>query len=109
MIDVPITTYPGPWEKYGGGIINEGTYIAKNENTDCRLSVSMGSHQSFSLTAGDALSFADGATVLKSGIQSKEEVAALAVRFMREYPNAKWEGGSRGTLVDADGNTIFFP
>lgn len=108
MTDFPLTTYPKNWTKDSGGIINEGTYIAKNTVTGCRLSVSVGSlgGRSYSLTAGEALSFADGATVLRAGIESPEEVAALAVRFMREYPLARWEGGREGRLVDENGDRI---
>jgi len=43
MTDVLLTTYPNNWAKDSGGIINEGTYIAKNTVTGCRLSVSVGS------------------------------------------------------------------
>jgi len=108
MTDITLTTYPNNWAEDSGGIINEGTYIAKNTVTGCRLSVSVGSlgGRSYSLTAGEALSFADGAKVLKAGIQSPEEVATLAVRFMREYPLSTWEGGRKGRLVDENRDLI---
>lgn len=111
MLSIPLETYPNSWTECGGGILREGAYIAENAETGCRLSVSAGSlgGVSYSLTAGEALSFADGATVLEAGIKSKEETAALAVRFMRGYPLARWKGGWRGQLVDGDGNRIRFP
>lgn len=108
MTDIPLTTYPKNWAEHLGGIINEGTYIAKNTVTGCRLSVSVGSlgGRSYNLTAGEALSFADGAKVLQAGIESPEEVAGLTVRFMRKYPLATWEGGRNGRLVDQNGDPI---
>jgi len=111
MLSIPLETYPNNWTERGGGIVRVGTYIGENTETSCRLSVSEGSLSgvSYSLTAGEALSFADGATVLKAGIDSKEETAALAIQFMREYPLARWEGGRRSRLLDGDGNRIRFP
>lgn len=111
MTDIPLSTFPKNWISDGGGHRTEGTFIAKNIETDCRLSVSVGtlSGISYSLTAGEALSFADGAKVLQASIGSKEEVAALAVRFMKKYPEARWKGDRRGRLVDGNGDPIRFP
>jgi hypothetical protein len=108
MLSIPLETYPNNWTECGGGLLREGTYIAENEETGCRLSVSAGSvdRVRYSLTVGEALSFADGATVLKAGIKSKEETAALAVRFMRDYPLARWEGERQGRLVDGNWDAI---
>lgn len=111
MTDILLSTFPKNWTSDGGGHRTEGTFIAKNTETGCRLSVSVGtlSGISYSLTAGEALSFADGAKVLQARIDSREEVAALAVRFMKKYPKARWQGGRRGCLVDGDSKPIRFP
>lgn len=111
MPDIPLSTYPNNWTSRNGGL-NNSSYIAENTETGCRLSVSIAGPTEFtsttySLTAGEATSFADGAKTLNSGIASKEEVAALAVKFMRKYPHAEWTGGRRGKLVDEDGNPIY--
>lgn len=81
MTDILLTT---SWTSDGVGDRTEGTIIAKNTKTGCRLSVSIGTlcGISYSLTAGEALSLADVAKVLRAPIDSKEEVAAFAVWFV---------------------------